>query len=244
MIFLFVALLQSVAVSAVTKQNADTEYKKGNYQQAIADYKMLLKEGDNADVYFNLGNAYYRTDSIAQAVIALERAALLNPGDKATRFNLSFVRSKTIDKIAEKDNMFFIAFYHWVVNRMGMDGWAVLSVVAVIAMLLLLLVYLFVSQLAMRKVGFYGAIVMFVIFLSSMWFAWQQYDSLTRKDRAIVISSVVNVKKTPSDKGSDAFIIHEGTRLKITDASMKEWCGVMLDDGREGWMKKSQMEII
>lgn len=243
-IFLFMALLQSVAVGAVTKQNADTEYNKGNYQQAIADYKLLLKEGDNADVYFNLGNAYYRTDSIAQAVIALERATLLNPGDKATRFNLSFVRSKTIDKIAEKDNMFFIAFYHWVANLMGMDGWAVLSVVAVIAMLLLLLVYLFVSQLAMRKAGFYGAIVMFVIFLSSMWFAWQQYDSLTRKDRAIVISSVVNVKKTPSEKGSDAFIIHEGTRIKITDASMKEWCGVMLDDGREGWMKKSQMEII
>lgn len=244
MLFLFMALLQSVTVCAVTKQNADTEYKKGNYQQAIADYKMLLKEGDNADVYFNLGDAYYRTDSIAQAVIALERAALLNPGDQATRFNLSFVRSKTIDKIAEKDNMFFIAVYHWVVNRMGMDGWAVSSVVAVIAMLVLLLVYLFVSQLALRKIGFYGAIVMFVIFLSSMCFAWQQYDNITRKDRSIVISSVVNVKKTPSEKGSDAFIIHEGTRLKITDNSMKEWCGVMLDDGREGWMKRNQMEII
>ena len=98
----------SLSASAVTKQNADTEYTKGNHQQAIKDHEDLLKNGVSPEVYYNLGNAYYRTDNITKAVPAYERAHLLSPGDEDINFNLQFARSKTIDKITPVSEMFFV----------------------------------------------------------------------------------------------------------------------------------------
>ena len=244
LLLFWMGTMNLIPVSAATKQNGDAAYKKGNYQQAISDYKDQLKKGVSADVYFNLGNAYYRTDSIAQSVIAFERAALLAPSDKAISFNLRFVRSKTIDKIAEKDNTFFMAIYNFVLNQMNMDGWAITSVASAIAMLLLLLVYLFCSPLLLRKIGFYGAVAGLAVFVLTTLFAVQQHSKLTTHDRAVVVSPVVNVKKTPTEKGGDAFVIHEGTSVRITDTTMRNWYSVSLDDGREGWLKKVQVEVI
>lgn len=229
---------------AVTKQNGDDAYAKGNYQQAIADYQTLLKDGESAAVYYNLGNAYYRSDNLPQALLAYERAALLDPSDRAVRFNLDFVRSKTIDKVANANDTFFTVAYRSVADLTDLGGWTALSVVAFVAALVLALAYLFGTAMWLRKTGFYGALAGLLLFAVSTLFAWQQHTRLTDRDGAIVTAPVVNVKKTPADSGSDAFVIHEGTRVTITDSTMREWRAVKLSDGREGWMKKSQMEVI
>ena len=155
-----------------------------------------------------------------------------------------FVRSKTIDKVNAKSEMFFVVFYNYVVNMLSVDGWAVLSVMSVVAMLLLLLVYLFGSSLLLRKIGFYGAAVGMLLFAFGMLFAFQQKRSIDNCDVAVVVSPVVNVKKTPADSGSDAFVIHEGTRVHIIDPTMKGWWGIALDDGREGWLKRQLIETV
>ena len=234
----------STTAAATTKQNADNEYQKGNYQQAITDYNEVLKKGESADIYYNLGNAYYRTDNLPQAILAYERAALLNPSDKAIRQNLEFVRNKTIDKITPQDETFFTVAYRSVVNINNADGWGTLSIVAIVAALVLMLAYLFSNPLIVRKIGFYGAAVCLVVFAFSMLFAWQQKRAYTNRDGAVVVAPVVNVKKTPADSSTDIFVIHEGTKVTITDSTMKDWCSITLADGREGWLKKAQIENI
>ena len=233
-----------LATMAITKQNADNEYKKGNYQQAIKDYQELLKKGVSADLYYNLGNAYFRTDNITQAVLAYERALLLQPGDKDIRYNLQFARSKTIDKITPESEMFFFTWYRSVVNLMSVDHWAMLAVVSIVLALVLVLFYLFGTRLLMRQVGFYGSICFFVLFLLGNLFAWQQKQQLVNRRGAIVIAPSAPVKKTPAKNGTDEFVIHEGTRVNITDKSIKDWRGVRLDDGREGWMAVDMIEEI
>lgn len=243
--FLLLLLLMMPAASyAVTKQNADTEYRKGNYQQAIKDYQELLQKGVSADLYYNLGNAYYRSDNITQAVLAYERAHMLSPGDKDINFNLQFARSKTIDKITPESEMFFVTWYHSLVNFTSVDNWATVAIVSIILVLALLLVYLFVPVMWMKKAGFFGAIVFLVLFLLSNLFAYQQKEELENRKGAIVIAPSVSVKKTPVKSGADQFIIHEGTHVNITDKSIKEWRGIRLDDGREGWIQTKQIEEI
>ena len=95
-----------------------------------------------------------------------------------------------------------------------------------------------------RKTGFYGSAAFLVLFILSNLFAWQQKAELENKKGAIVIATTVNVKKTPSATGTDVFVIHEGTRLTITDRSMNAWYGVRLDDGKEGWLPKNSVEVI
>ena len=241
---LMILMLMPLSANAITKQNADDEYAKGNYQQAIKDYQEILKAGVSSEIYYNLGNAYYRTDNITQALLAYERALQLSPGDNDIRFNLQYARSKTIDKITPETEMFFVTWYHSLVNFTSVDRWANTAIVSIVMALLLILVFLFAPQMWARKSGFYGSAVFLLLFAFANLFAFQQKHELETKQGAIVIAPTVNVKKTPAASGTDVFVIHEGTRVDITDRGMKQWRGVKLADGREGWLKTSQIEEI
>ena len=241
---LMILMLMPLSANAITKQNADDEYAKGNYQQAIKDYQEILKAGVSSEIYYNLGNAYYRTDNITQALLAYERALQLSPGDNDIRFNLQYARSKTIDKITPETEMFFVTWYNSLVNFTSVDRWANTAIVSIVMALLLILVFLFAPQMWARKSGFYGSAVFLLLFAFANLFAFQQKHELETKQGAIVIAPTVNVKKTPAASGTDVFVIHEGTRVDITDRGMKQWRGVKLADGREGWLKTSQIEEI
>ena len=241
---LMILMLMPLSANAITKQNADDEYAKGNYQQAIKDYQEILKTGVSSEIYYNLGNAYYRTDNITQALLAYERALQLSPGDNDIRFNLQYARSKTIDKITPETEMFFVTWYHSLVNFTSVDRWANTAIVSIVMALLLILVFLFAPQMWARKSGFYGSAAFLLLFAFANLFAFQQKHELETKQGAIVIAPTVNVKKTPAASGTDVFVIHEGTRVDITDRGMKQWRGIKLADGREGWLKTSQIEEI
>ena len=110
--------------------------------------------------------------------------------------------------------------------------------------MVLVLVYLFAPQIYLRKMGFFGGIFFLVIFLFCNVFAYQQKEVLLNRTGAIVVAPTVNVKNTPAKSSSDQFVIHEGTRVDITDKSMDDWRGVRLADGRTGWVETKQIEEI
>ena len=230
--------------NAVTKAEADSAYVQERYQQAAKDYEALLKQGVSADLYYNLGNCYYRMDQMTQAVLNYERALLLSPGDKDIRFNLQMARSKTIDKITPESEMFFVTWYSSLVNVMSVDGWARTALVALIVAIVLALFYLFSDRIWLRKIGFFGGIIALLLFLVGNLFAWQQKSNLTQRTGAIIIKSAVNVKSTPSKNGTDLYILHEGTKVTVTDSSMREWRKIRVADGKEGWLEVSEIEVI
>ncbi len=237
-------LLMPGLAMAADQSNGDMAYKKGNYQQAIADYQAVLKKGVSAEVYYNLGNAYYRSDSLAQAILAYERAYKLSPGDEDINFNLQFARSKTIDKLVPESEVIFVKWYRSVVNFTSADTWAKAGIAAIIVALVLMLVYLFASPLILRKIGFYGSATLLLFFVVSQFFAWSQTKNLLNDDGAIIMVPTVSVKKTPVANSQDAFVLHEGTRVKVTDTSIKQWLGITLSDGREGWIPADRLTMI
>lgn len=245
MILAVLFLTAATAASAeVTKQSADEAYKTGNYQKAIEEYQQLLKEGPAATLYYNLGNAYFRTDNITQAIIAYERALVLDPGDNDTRYNLEFARSKTIDKVTPESEMFFFSWYRSLVKLCSVDGWARLAVISVILVLLLVLMYLFGPRLILRQIGFYGAVLFLLLFAVSNLFAWQQKRYHDQHRAAVVTAPSVSVHKTPGANGNEAFVLHEGTHVNINDTTIQHWYGIRLDDGREGWLPVNSVEEI
>lgn len=245
MFALLAVLLFSVQpIYGVTKQEADDCYKKADYQQAIAKYNELLKQGASASIYYNLGNAYYRSDNIAQAILSYERALRLSPGDEDVRFNLQFATSKTIDKITPVDDNVFSAWYKSVVSLTSVDNWACTGIVCVVLALVLMLTFLFANNGLARRVGFYGSIFFLIVFVVSTLFAWQQKKSFEENEAAVVMKPAVNVKQSPVNNAADAFVIHEGTRVDITDKGIDGWSGIRLGDGREGWVKSKDLEVI
>ena len=244
MTILIVMLATASTTLAATKEQADAECTKGNYQEAIALYEEILDEGVSAEVYYNLGNAHYRTGNITQAIIAYERALALAPGDSDIRFNLQFVNNKTIDKIAPRSEMFFVTWYRSIIRVMSVDGWARTAVASLAVALLLLLLFLFSSHERIRRAAFYGSVVLVAIFLLSNLFAYQQKRQFAQHDYAIVTSPTVNVKKTPATNSEDVFVIHEGTKVDITDDDMDDWRAIQIADGREGWISTADIEEI
>ena len=247
-LLLFVLFLTSYLLPltshAVTKAEADSAYIRGQYQQAISGYEELLKQGASSDLYYNLGNAYYRTENISEAVLNYERALLLSPGDRDIRFNLQIARSKTFDKIVPESEMFFVTWYRSLVSMMSVDGWARTALVALALTIILLLVYLFSEKIWLRKTGFFGGVALLVLFMVANIFAWQQKQELLHRKGAIIFAPAVTVKSTPAANGTDLFILHEGTKVDITDGSMKDWKEIRIADGKEGWIESKHIRVI
>lgn len=229
---------------AYTKADADSAYNAGNYQEAIKGYEQLLKQGVSEDIYYNLGNAYYRTEDITRAVLNYERALRLSPGDKDIRHNLQIARSKTVDRITPETEFFFITWLRALENVMSVDAWARTALVALALAIIMALLYLFANAVWLRKVGFFSAAFLLLAFVLCNIFAYAQKQLMTKHRAAIIIDAAVNVKSTPVDNGTDLFILHEGTSVDIIDDQMKQWKQIKVADGKEGWVMSKQIEVI
>ena len=208
-------------------------------------YEQLIREnGESAQVYFNLGNAYYRQDKMARAILNYERAALFDPGDSDIRFNLDMARSKTVDKIVPESELFFVTTFRSLVLSMSVGSWAWLAIAAFVLMLIAVGVYLFVPEMWAQKTGFVSALLLLIVCVFANVAAYQQLRQIEQRTGAIIMAPSVVVKSTPSDSGTDLFILHEGTRVRVVDDSMRDWCEIRMADGKEGWMQKSKMEVI
>lgn len=236
-------LLVSIASVAQDKAVADSAYAKEDYQTAISIYESLLSDNVSPELYYNLGNAYYRIDDMPHAILNYERALLLSPGDSDIRFNLQMARNKTIDKIIPESEMFFVTWYKSLVNIMGVDGWAILAIIMFAFAAILILLYVFTDVVIIRKIGFFGAGLSMIIFVVANVFAYQQGNKVASYNGAIIMSTA-NVKSTPAENGTDLFVLHEGTRVDITDDSMNDWKEVRIADGKEGWIETKKLELI
>lgn len=230
--------------SNVTKAEGDSAYMRNDYASAIQIYENLLKNGEAAEVYYNLGNSYYKADDIAKAILNYERALLLQPGNADIRANLEIARSKTIDKVIPVPEIFFVAWTKSLINSLSVDAWAKLGVVFFILLLISLYLFFFSKQIAGKKTGFIGGIVFLVLVVLSNVFAAQQKNELTDRNAAIVLSPSVTVRSTPSESGTSLFILHEGRKVEIKDNTMREWKEIRLEDGKVGWVPASAVEVI
>lgn len=230
--------------SNVTKAEGDSAYMRDDYASAIQIYENLLKKGEAADVYYNLGNSYYKAGDIAKAILSYERALLLQPGNADIRANLEIARSKTIDKVVPVPEIFFVSWAKSLINSMSIDAWAKLGVVFFILLLVSLYLFFFSKQIVWKKTGFIAGLVLLAFVILSNVFASQQKSELTNRNDAIVLSPSVTVRSTPSDSGTSLFILHEGHKVEIKDNSMREWKEIRLEDGKVGWVPTFAIEVI
>ena len=228
----------------VTKAQGDSAYMRNDYASAIQIYESLLKKGEAAEVYYNLGNSYYKADDIAKAILNYERALLLQPGNADIRANLEIARSKTIDKVVSVPDIFFVAWIKSLTNCLSVDAWAKLGIVFFILLLISFSLFFFSKPIIWKKSGFIAGILFLVFTVLSNIFASEQKSELLDRNDAIVLSPSVTVRSTPSESGTGLFVLHEGHKIEIKDNSMREWKEIRLEDGKVGWIPASAIEVI
>ncbi len=229
------------AASDSLKVLGDSAYARQDYERAIRLYR---KSAPSAAVCYNLGNCYYRMDSMAQAVLWYERASMLSPGDADIRFNLDMARSKTIDKITPRHQLFFVGWWQSLVSLMSVDAWARLAILFFALALVSLGLYVYAQPLWLRKTGFTAFVLLFLLCVVGNVCALAGRSRILHRASAIVMSPSAVVKSTPASSGSDLFVLHEGTRVEVRDSTLRQWAEVELSDGKIGWIEKKQIEVI
>ena len=219
------------------KQNA--LYSNQKFEEAINVYEQILASGKESDeLYFNLGNAYYKTGNAINAILNYERALLLKPNDEDIKFNLDIANQFIVDNIEGLPKPFFVRWRESVINKFAADTWAKISVVCFVVFLMLLGFYIFSKSANIKRFSFLIGILVIVISLFTFSFASKQKQNITHRASAIIQCPRVTVKSSPSETGTDLFLIHEGLKIEITD-SLNNWKEIKLLDGNKGWLTDS-----
>lgn len=223
---------------------ANEAYNNGEYARAAELYELILGEQmHSAELYFNLGNAYYKQEMLGKAIVNYNRALRLSPTDEDILHNLEYATQVTKDNIEEIPTFFLITWVRDVRNLMGCNAWTIISLLMLALALLAMLVYLLAERMSLRKSGFYCMCVAALIFTVSTIFAYQTHQALVNSNEAVIMSSAVPVKSSPDRAATDLFVVHEGTKLSIGER-IDGWVEIRIADGRKGWIETSRIEII
>jgi len=223
---------------------AEQYYQQNEFSKAIAEYQSLAESGwISAELFYNLGNAYFKNHDIKSAILYFERAKRLAPNDEAIDFNLNLSRSLIFDKVEALPELFLITWCKAIRDWMTIRTWSWWSIGSFVAMLMLSLLFLFVRNMSVRRLAFGLSVFCFVLSLATFTFAYLQKANIERTDEAIVFAPSVTIKSSPDDSGNNLFILHEGIKVRIED-QIGEWCEVRIADGNKGWMRMSELKII
>jgi len=223
---------------------ANLYYANGMYEDAARLYQQVADTGyAAAELYYNLGNAYFKAHDIPRAILYYERARLLDPGNEDINYNLDLARTYVTDKIDVLPRFFLVAWYHWFLDRLPADGWALFSMITFFLGLLFLSLYVVAARKSLKKTGFIAGVVILAFSALSFLFAWQSRNILTAHDHAIVMSPAVTVKSSPGEDGTDLFVIHEGMKVAVED-SLDHWTEIRLEDGSKGWLPEEAITKI
>lgn len=245
------ALLLCLQLPAAAQDDAASRWDKageafaaGLWQEALDGYKALENEElQSADLYYNIGNTYFKLGDNAHAILYYERALKLDPSHDDAAHNLSIVRQLTLDKIDAVPEFILLSWFRNLRQAFPADTWAWITLGLLLAVGVLLTLFRNGDSAALRKVSFIVACILAVLAVFTFVFSLRQKRAVSRADSAIVTAPVCTVKSSPAEAGKTVFVLHEGTKIRLLD-NVGDFAKVEIADGRQGWADTAAFEVI
>lgn len=225
-------------------KKGNQQYAKAQYQQAAQTYQQLLKEGyASASLYFNTGNAFYKLDDMASAILYYEKAHKLAPNDKDININLQFANLKISDKIEQQPEFFVSRWWHNFILILPAGALSILSDLFILTGFVLLTFYLFTTSINLKKASFYTGILTIFIGIVCIFMANRQVNYFNIHHQAIIFSNSVVVKSSPDANAKPLFVLHEGTKVNSNQKN-GNWIEIELSNGNTGWIMLDNIKDI
>ena len=234
-IMLLMVSLQSERISA------DSLFALGNryfriekYDYALDTYSAILEQVEHPDLYFNMGNTFYRLGDVGKAVWAYEKGLQFSPRQKDLNHNLDIVNTRVQDRIEMPQGYFFIEWYSSLKNQYTLQDLIVWGGL----MILLFALAGFFKEFGILDMVFAGRTQIFFLIFTVVihGLVLDKYWELSDREEGVVVSSVVNVRSAPVDRDEKViFRIHEGLKVDIAQ-SQPGWFEIILLDGKKGWI--------
>lgn len=216
-------------------------YNEGDYEQAMTYYSQVVEAGyESAELYYNMGNTYYKLKQYPLSILYYEKALKLNPGDEDIHTNLEIANLAVVDKINVLPQSFIERWWNGIKSAFSADGWAWVSILSFFLLLLCLYAFLMARRTGLRKAGFFVGLLLILCLVLSVVFAVDKYHDLKHQDEAIVMTPTITVKSSPSDSSVDLFVLHEGAKVRIMETA-KGWNKIKIADGSVGWLQEESM---
>lgn len=225
-------------------QKAEEAFADGQWQNTLNYYQMIEgEEMQSADLYYNMGNTYFKLGDNAHAILYYERALKLDPAHKDAAHNLDIVRQLTLDKIDAVPDFILITWFRNLRQSLSADSWAWIAVALAALVAVLLLLFRQGSSLTLRRTAFIAACAALLLTLFAFIFSLRQKQAILNRDSAVITVPVCPVKSSPADGGNTVFVLHEGTKVRVLDR-VGDWAKVQIADGRQGWATVLSYETI
>ena len=243
---LTIALL--IAATAISSQesapSADDLYRMDDYQGAIAAYEDILAEGkSSADLYYNLGNAYYRDGQLGKAILNYERALRLKPGMSDAKENLELANARTTDRITTLPQLFIVRWWNALTTAITPHGWRIVWLVLLASAGIGVAMLRTGRSSAIRRGGLATTVVSLLFLLLATALLISSTRAYNAHPYAIITDQAVTLKASPDNKSIDKMILHEGTKVKVLD-NLTGWYKIAIADGTNGWCPQNTMERI
>lgn len=225
--------------------NEATElYNNGEYSAAIENYEQILENGQHsASLYFNLGNCYYKLNSIGPSIYYYEKALLLSPNNPEILSNLRFAQNMRLDAIDEMPKTELSRIYNIVVGMFSYDQWAYIAVGLVFLFVLAYMAYYFLRSANQKRAAFISSVFALTLGVVCILMAYLNHQQYKNDDPAIVFSKEVKVNSEPNNNSSAVFTIHEGTKVNVLD-ELEGWKRIRIADGQTGWLQASAIKSL
>jgi len=220
-------------------------YQDGDYDAAIEAYEAVLGAGfESGDLYYNVGNAYFKSGDLGRSILSWERALVRMPGNLDVLANLELARSLTADAVEALPRFWLLSAAGWWVDLLPRGALATVVVLAWLALTGGGMVRILSRGEWLRRLGYWlalgGAVGVVVLGTNLV----VREFGLGQHERAVILAEVVAVRSAPAeDDDLTLFEIHEGTRVRI-DQRTGTWAEVVLDDGKVGWIPLDVMGVI
>ena len=240
----FILVINQFLFAQNVLDNANSLYKKGQYEEAITEYENIFRsKKHSAELYYNLGNCYYKLNKVAPAIYNFEKALLLNPDDAEIQNNLRFAQKRTIDDIKTVPKVGFSKILSDLTARYHYNTWAWMAVGFASLFFVCFVLFYFLSKTGLKRLFFTIMILSFISIIVCITAAYSAKKSFDNDQPAIVFSESIGIKTEPRTTAPDSFVLHEGTKVFVLETS-NAWKKIELLDGKKGWIPSASIKML
>jgi len=225
-------------------EKANNLYNNDRFELAIDEYSKIIDNGlHSAELYFNMGNCFYRLNKVAESNFYFEKALLLSPNNKDILDNLSFAKNMTLDAIEELPETQVQQNINFIISLFSIEVWAFILIGLMSLFFISALFYLFSFNPIYKRFYFLLSIIFLVksFIISSV--IWQETQNTDKIKKGIVFAKELPVFSEPNNRNEEIFSLHEGTKVELLD-KLRGWEKIRLVNGSEGWVIDNQIKSL
>lgn len=237
-LFLLLIIANSVVAQNTEElfKSANELYKNDQLEKAIEQYKKIEEQGFvSSELFYNLGNAYYKLNKVGPSIYYYEKALLLNPLNEDVQNNLVFAKRLALDNIEELPKTLFQKININILQKLSYNQWAIVAVVFSFLGSIFFLFFYLATTPSKKRFYFITSTLSFIFLIFTFFITYNQYTFAQNNKAAIIFAEKTEVRNAPTLNSEEVFTLHEGTKVVVLDA-IDNWKKIKIADGKLGWI--------